>query len=164
MYFDSSAHMPQYKNASNTLVGTMTNPVSSRVANQWVTFINASGVQQTAAITVADLPQADFNTGTNKTISLPGYYECTGTCTITMPVPVAGFQVCVRNANNVSSVITFAAIGSSARYENTASTAYGTAGTGTLVAGGAVGDKMCLVGKDSTHYDIFSYAGSWTAN
>ena len=108
---------------------------------------------------------ADFNTGTSKTFSLgSGYFECTGTCTITMPVPAAGQQFCVRNANNVATVITFAAIGSSARYENTASTAYGTAGTGTLVSGGAVGDKVCLVGKDSTHYDIFSFNGTWTAN
>ena len=108
---------------------------------------------------------ADLTTGTSKTFSAgSGYFECTGTCTITMPVPVAGKQYCVRNANNVSTVITFAAIGSSSMYENTASTAYGTSGTGTFVSGGAVGDKVCFVGKDSTHYDVFSFNGTWTAN
>lgn len=81
-----------------------------------------------------------------------------------MPVPSAGVQYCVRNANNVSTVITFAAVGSGVRYENTANTAYGTAGTGTLVSGGAVGDKICLVGLDATHYDVFSYNGTWTAS
>jgi hypothetical protein len=64
----------------------------------------------------------------------------------------------------VNAVITFAALGGGAQYENTANTAYGTPGTGTLVSGGATGDKMCLVGKDSTHYDIFSFNGTWVAN
>ena len=116
-------------------------------------------------VTATQLAAADLTTGTSKTFSLnSGYFECTGTCTITMPVPAAGKQYCVRNANNISTVITFAAIGSSSMYENTASTAYGTAGTGTFVSGGAVGDKVCLVGKDTTHYDVFSFNGTWTAN
>lgn len=117
-------------------------------------------------ITATQLAAADFTTpGASKTFSLnSGYFECTTTCTITMPVPAAGQQYCVRNANNVATVITFAAIGSSARYEATAKTSYGTAGTGTLVSGGTALDQMCLVGKDSTHFDIWSYAGSWTAN
>lgn len=116
-------------------------------------------------ITATQLAAADLTTGTAKTFSLnSGYFECTGTCTITMPVPAAGKQYCVRNANNVATVITFAAIGSSSMYENTAFTAYGTAGTGTLVSGGAAGDKMCLVGKDATHYDVYAFNGTWTAN
>jgi len=116
-------------------------------------------------ITATQLAASDFTTGSAKTFSLnSGYFECTGTCTITMPVPAAGQQYCVRNANNQATVITFAAIGSSARYEATAKTSYGTAGTGTLVSGGTALDQMCLVGKDSTHFDIFSYAGTWTAN
>ncbi len=68
------------------------------------------------------------------------------------------------NDNNVATVITMAAIGSSASYQNTAGTAYGTAGTGTFISGGAVGDKVCLIGRDSTHYLTLSYAGTWTAN
>lgn len=125
-------------------------------------LVNAIGA---AKVTPTMLAASDLTTGTTKTFSLnSGYFECTGTCTITMPVPAAGKQYCVRNANNVATVITFAAIGSSAMYENTANTAYGTAGTGTLVSGGAAGDKMCLVGKDSTHYDIWSFNGTWTAN
>lgn len=119
----------------------------------------------TSAIPQSSISPVDLTSGTSKTFSLnAGYFECTGTCTITMPVPAAGKQYCVRNANNVATVITFAAIGSSSRYENTASTAYGTAGTGTLVSGGAVGDKICLVGFDSTHYNVYSFNGTWTAN
>jgi hypothetical protein len=98
-------------------------------------------------------------------VSAPrAYYVCTTTCTITVPVPAAGYEFCILNDDNVSTVITLAAIGSSARYENTARTAYGTAGTGTFVSGGAVGDKICIVGRDSTHYLTVSYNGTWTAN
>lgn len=102
---------------------------------------------------------------TSVTLAGPSAFAvCTSTCTITVPVPVAGYQFCVLNGNNVSTVITLAAIGSSARYENTARTAYGTAGTGTLVSGGAAGDKVCILGLDSTHYLTVGYQGTWTAN
>lgn len=91
------------------------------------------------------------------------YFECTGTCTVTLPAP-SGQEYCVRNANNVATVITLAAIGSSAMYEKTTFTSYGTAGTGTAVSAGVAGDKICVIGKDSTHYDIWSFNGTWTMN
>lgn len=103
--------------------------------------------------------------GTSHTFSgTADIFDCTGTCTITVPVPVAGIQYCALNDNNVSSVITLSAIGSSASYQNTAGTAYGTAGTGTFISGGAIGDKVCIVGRDSTHYLTVSFNGTWTAN
>lgn len=89
---------------------------------------------------------------------------CTTTCTITVPVPAAGYQFCAMNDDNVSTVITMSAIGSSGRYENQARTAYGTATTGTLVSGGAVKDFACILGRDSTHYLFASGGGTWTAN
>lgn len=122
---------------------------------------NSTKVATTAYV---DRP-TPLTTGTSITLSAPRqYFVCTSTCTITMPVPAAGYEFCIRNDNNVATVITLAAIGSSARYENTANTAYGTAGTGTLVSSGVVGDKMCLVGLDSTHYQVWSFNGTWTAN
>jgi len=125
-------------------------------------------VQATAAIAASDLPAIPFATpGASHTFSGPyDFFECTTACTLTMPVPSAGVQYCARNANNVSTVITFAAIGSSARYENPAFTSYGTAGTGTFVSNGAVTNRVCFIGKDSTHYDIASFdlAANWTAN
>ncbi len=169
MTFPATSATMARTDAANTFTGTQTftAPVLGTPAS--VTLTNATGLPTAGlvdgAVTAAKLAPADFTTGTSKTFSLnSGYFECTSTCTITMPVPVAGMQYCVRNANNTSTVITFAAIGSSAMYENTASTAYGTAGTGTLVSGGAIGDKICLVGKDSTHYDVFSFSGTWTVN
>lgn len=103
--------------------------------------------------------------GTSITLTAPaGYAICTGTCTVALPVPVAGYQFCVRNDTAVSTAITLSALGSSARYEQTDGSAYGTAGTGTMVASAAAGNKVCLVGRDTTHYQVYSYAGTWTVN
>ncbi len=92
------------------------------------------------------------------------YWYCTGTCTVTMPVPAAGQEYCVATKTGVNAAITMAAIGSSAQYPKTDSSAFGTAGTGTMVSTAALGNKICLVGLSSTLYELGSYAGSWTVN
>lgn len=102
---------------------------------------------------------------TTHTLTAPReYYACTGTCTVTVPVPAAGYEFCIFNDDNVSTAITLAALGSSAMYENSARTAYGTAGTGTLVLSAAAANKVCIVGRDSTHYWTLSYNGAVTVN
>ena len=63
------------------------------------------------------------------------------------------------NDDNVATAITLSALGSSAMYENSARTAYGTAGTGTLVVAAAAANKVCIVGRDTTHYFIVSNNG-----
>ncbi len=150
-------------NNSITITGTdsttMTLPTTSKtlLAND---FSNVSGT-----LPVVNMAASTLQSGTSVSLTAPKqYYICTNTCTVTPPVPANGYEFCVRNGNNTATVITLAALGSSARYENTANTAYGTAGTGTLVSGGAVGDKICIVGLDGTHYLTLSYVGTWTAN
>lgn len=129
-------------------------------------LVKGNGTSAFTAATAADIPATPLPTpGTSITLAAPrGYAICTDTCTVTLPVPAAGYEFCIRNGNNVSTAITLAALGSSAMYENTAGTAYGTAGTGTLVSTAAAGNKVCLVGLDATHYLVMSYIGSWTAN
>lgn len=102
---------------------------------------------------------------TTITLTAPrGYAICTGTCTVTLPVPAAGYEFCVMNDDAVATAITLAALGSGAMYENAIRTAYGTPGTGTMVLAAAQGNAVCLVGRDVTHYLTVSYTGSPTVN
>lgn len=109
--------------------------------------------------------QPSFSSGTSHTFAPPYEdFRCTNTCTLTVPPPVSGFKFCAYNDVNVSSVITFGAIGSAAMYGNTANTAYGTAGTGTIHSGGAATDRICFEAADATHYNVISSTGTWTGS
>lgn len=131
----------------------------------YFTVVGMFTYYQTLSVQATSYPVSPLVTGTSLTLSTPrGYGVCTGTCTVTVPVPAAGYEFCVMNSDNVATAITLSALGSSAQYENTARTAYGTAGTGTLVATAAVGNKVCIVGLDATHYLTLSALGTWTAN
>jgi collagen type VII alpha len=135
---------------------------NSKIANSTIDLTaKVTGLLPQANISLVNLPTP----GATCTFTAPATIcVATTTATITVPVPVAGQQFCVMNDDNVSTVITLSAIGSSARYENTARTAYGTAGTGTFVSGGAVGDMICIVGRDSTHYLTTTFKGTWVPN
>lgn len=104
--------------------------------------------------------------GTSLTLTAPrGYAVCTGTCTVGIPVPAFGNEFCVLNDDNVATAITLSALGSSAMYENQARTAYGTTGTGTLVVSAAAKNKVCIFGRDSTHYlTVVVEGGTATVN
>lgn len=150
-------------------VANLWKPADRSLSNSGVTAGSYTCASVTVGVdgraTSASSGCAALATGTSVSLTAPRqYYVCTGTCTVTPPVPAAGYEFCVLNGDNVATVITMAAIGSSAQYENTARTAYGTAGTGTFVSGGAVADRVCLLGLDSTHYLTLSYNGTWTAN
>ncbi len=120
----------------------------------------------TGVLPAANMTQVSPTAGTSVSLTsaISQMFVCTSTCTVTVPVPAAGAQYCVYNDDNVATVITLSAIGSSSRYENTARTAYGTSGTGTFVSGGAVGDAVCIVFRDTTHYSTLSHVGTWVAN
>lgn len=126
---------------------------------------NGSAVLSFTTSPCTNLAPLTAGSSTGNTLTAPiGYFVCTSTCTVTPPVPAAGYQFCVMNDDNVSTVITLGALGLSALYENTSRTAYGTAGTGTLTSNGAVGNMVCIVGRDATHYMTTTYVGTWTAS
>lgn len=151
---NSATAVPAANVTAGALASTMTATTQSAKDNS----------TKLATTAYVDRPTG-LTTGTSITLAAPRqYFICTSTCTITMPVPAAGDEFCVQNNVAVSTVITFAAIGSSSFYGKTDQSAYGTSGTGTLVSGGAVGDKMCLLGVDATHYNVASFNGTWTAN
>ena len=121
-----------------------------------MTGTNITGIPN-AAVAAAPLPTP----GSGATLAAPrSYYVCTTTCTVTLPTPAAGYEFCVRNDNNVSTVITFNAI-TSVQFENTNFTSYKTANT-SIVSGGAAGDKLCVMGRDATHYLVMSFNGTWS--
>lgn len=165
--FNTTTHALVHGSNGTTIVqaaaATGTNTATTcATAGQAVTVISSVAVPTCSTIQGTTSPTA--GTSISLTSGIAQMFVCTGTCTVTPPVPAAGAQYCVYNDDNVATVITMAAIGSSSRYENTARTAYGTAGTGTFVSGGAVGDAVCIVFRDSTHYSTLSKVGTWTAN
>lgn len=169
--FMRSDGAPAAPQASSSVFGLMkvdntTQTATAGVVSTASTTVNGTTCTPGGSCTVTAAASATtLASGTSVSLSAPRqYYVCTGTCTVTPPVPAAGYEFCVLNGDNVSTVITMAALGSSAMYESTARTSYGTAGTGTLVSGGAAADKVCIVGLDSTHYLTVSYNGTWTVN
>lgn len=130
--------------------------------------VNAgSGLQSSLSGNTKTISALPIQTSTGTSVTLSGnnqIFGCTSTCTVTVPVPVAGVTYCVFNDNNIATVITLSAIGTGAMYQNTAGTAYGTAGSGTMVSSGALNDSICILGRDATHYWTRTFNGSWTAN
>ena len=105
-----------------------------------------------------------IGSGSISLVAPGGYAICTGTCTVTVPLPSANQTFCIMNDDNVATAITLAALGSSAMYEAALRNGYGTAGTGTMVLAAAPGNQVCILGRDSTHYFTVSYTGSPVVN
>lgn len=105
-----------------------------------------------------------FTSGTSRTLANASeIVVCTSTCTVTPPASAtAGMQFCVQNDDNVSTVITLAAV-SGVQYESTARTSYGTANH-TMTSGGAVKDQICMVAVSATKWNVWSSVGTWTNN
>ena len=92
-------------------------------------------------------------------------YICTATCSLTpLSPPAADYQLCVVMAAGVTGTITLNALGNSAMYGKTDGSAYGTAGTGTAVSTSTTGNRICIVGRDATHYETTGSNGTWTMN
>ena len=118
-----------------------------------------------AASGVISVKPAPLNAGSSTGNTLTGpseYFVCTSTCTVTPPVPVAGYEFCIENDVGVSTVITMGGQ-TNIYYGKTDQSAYGSSG-GTLTSGGALADKVCIVGRDATHYTVNSFSGTWTAS
>jgi len=88
----------------------------------------------TKKCTVSSIRTVIFATGSGSN-SLTGPAEifiCTSTCSITPPVPVAGYQFCVLNDASISTVITIASPGGSVLFQKAVApgtaNGYGSAG------------------------------------
>ena len=147
--------------SSGTLTNTTGLPISTGVSGLGTGVATAAGLAMNSngGLAAAVIPTAVGGSGSLS--GADGYYICTGVCTVTLPTPAAGFQFCIRNDSAVTTVITIAAI-SGAQFEKTTYNGYGTVTTGTMVSGGALGDKVCLIGRDATHYLVGAFVGTWT--
>ena len=92
--------------AGGSLGGTYPNPsiaTSVSLPGSPTTTTQAAKDNSTKVATTAyvDAP-TPLTSGTSVTLSTPRqFFICTNTCTITVPVPAAGMEFCVRNGNAV---------------------------------------------------------------
>lgn len=142
--------------------------VAASVFGQNVTGTGKTVLQTSPTITTPTVSSpvitgtsATFTSGTSRTLANAAeIISCTSTCTVTPPASAtAGMQFCVRNANNVNTVITLAAV-SGVTYEATARTSYGGSNK-SMTSGGAVTDQICMVAVSTTAWNVFSYNGTW---
>ena len=110
----------------------------------------------------AQIPVTPTTTGTNVTLTGPrAYYACTGTCTVTLPVPVAGYEFCIRNDDNrgygdhVGGALDQVP---DTKLPHAQATARQAPELRWLVARLRI--KSVLLGKSSTHYYVMSSTGT----
>ena len=156
-------------NANNLSSGTVPTARLSLGTNAAVGALRCDGTTTTCSggvVTSSAAASVTLGTGSGSQ-SLTGAAEifvCTSTCAVTPPAPAAGLQYCVENDATVSTVITMG--GNTGVYYQKAvapgtANGYGSSG-GHMTSGGAVGDLVCIVGRDTTHYLVPSFGGAWT--
>jgi hypothetical protein len=155
---------PAWADSKTSGLGTLTSPASGdmfNIVDISDTTMAATGTNKRITFDYVVAPPISSGTGTTLT-SPGGYYVCTGTCSMTLPTPVANisYQFCVMNDTNISTVITLSAI-SGVQFENSGRTALCTANH-SMTSGGAVGDKICVIGYGTTKYLTAASQGTWT--
>ena len=114
-----------------------------------------------------------ITTGTTATLGAGKYsngytfnHEATAATavTYTLPVAAAGVQYCFKNSYNGSAPDT-----GTITIQTSASGQYiiftdGTlsASGGYVISGGAAADAGCVIGEDSTHWNLYTQSGTWT--
>ena len=87
--------------------------------------------------------------------------------TYTLPTAAAGLQYCMMNGYNGSAANTGALTvqtSASGQYIYNLSSGTLSASGGYVSSGGAAGDSACVVGIDSTHWNMFTQFGTWTVH
>lgn len=145
--------------------GTGTAPAYSTAIPNGVTATTQSansGDTKVATNAYADQYNPVLAIANGGTISAWNSYSvATGATTFTLPATIIGKQACFRQQNNTTNAISITPPTSS-YVEAQAATSYCTV-SHAIKSGGAVGDSICFVAIDSTHWMIFGGAvGTWT--
>jgi len=102
------------------------------------------------------------------TLSSAFYYNQNATAgtamTFNLPTAAAGKQFCIANSNNGSAANTgVLTIQTSATGQFIIFTDGTLSATdGNVTSGGAAADAACVVGVDSTHWQLYTQVGTWT--
>lgn len=100
--------------------------------------------------------------GTSRTVAKNAEYVfCTAACSVTPLAPVAGRELCVKNAPGTTGAITLTNI-TDVYYGKTDGSGWQANANYKLVSGGAATDQICIVGYDTTHYIVMNSTGTWT--
>lgn len=113
-------------------------------------------VDTSSPVTVSTTQSAEFHFNENATAGTAMTYN--------LPTAAAGKQFCISNANNGTNpntgVITIATSASGQFITFTDGTQSATGGN--VTSGGAASDAACVVGIDSTHWQLYVQRGTWT--
>lgn len=107
-------------------------------------------------VTVSSTNKATFHINQNATAGTAVTYN--------LPTAAAGIQKCFTNGNNGTAAdtgviaIATSASGQFILFTDGTYTATG----GNVTSAGAAGDSACVVGIDSTHWELFVQRGTWT--
>ena len=156
---------------ATTFTGALTGTASGNLtSSSTLDATKLSGSVPAASLISANMPPptAIVSSGTVAAITTQNtYVTCTTTCNVTPLQPALGVQLCVRNAPGSATVITLNALSTGngyspqGYYEKTDNSAWGTLAHA-VVSGGVATDKICLVGYDTSHYEVWTYNGTWT--
>ena len=159
----ASAYTLQFPNAAPTAGQVMlyNTPMT------WQTYGQGLGAATATTLTTTGIVDSKIHveSANGKTIDkLRARYVATGTNNFIVPTPtsIGGNDYCFKQVNAGTNEISVSpAAASGVMIEKTDGTAYCTANY-KITSGGAATDKLCLTAKDATHYDVFSYTGTWT--
>jgi hypothetical protein len=150
--------------SGNVVLTTSPALVTPSLGAATATSLLSSGiVDGLAPLTVTTGASATLG-GTYKSGYIYNQEATAGTAVVyTLPTAAAGLQYCVGNSYNGSAgdtgtlkVLTSAS-GQFIIYNGALS-----ATNGYVISGGALGDKGCVVGVDSTHWEFYAQVGTWT--
>ena len=147
--------------SGNVVLATSPTLVTPALGAATATSLIASGiVDGQAPLTINTSGTFTFGGGTYQsgyTISNDGSTAVTGT----LPTAVAGAQFCVRNIATATSTLKILTSATGQFIDNAGGY---TATGGYVISGGALADSACVVGIDSTHWELYIQSGTWTTH